>query len=349
MLIKPRKLAPGDTLAAVTLSWGGPGAFPDRYAAGKHQLEQEFGVRVVEMPNALRDPQFIADNPRARADDLMQAFTDPQIQGVVATIGGDDSIRLLRHLDLDVLRRSPKVFLGYSDTTVTHFACMAAGLGSFYGPSVMAGFGESGGLFRYMVDSVRRTLFSSAPLGIVAPNLGGWTVEHSDWSDPESQQRPRALQPSSGWRFLQGEGRREGRLIGGCVEVLDWLRGTALWPELESWRDAILFIETSEDAPPPDSVARFLRVLAAMGVLQRLAGVLYGRPGGCVPLETFDDYDRALLRVIAEEEGLTALPIVTRMDFGHTDPMFVLPYGALARIDCEARSFAILEPAVVER
>ena len=53
--------------------------------------------------------------------------------------------------------------------------------------------------------------------------------------------------------------------------------------------------------------------------------------------------------MIAEEEGLTALPIVTRMDFGHTDPMFVLPYGALARIDCEARSFAILEPAVVER
>ena len=90
MLIKPRKLAPGDTLAAVTLSWGGPGAFPDRYAAGKHQLEQEFGVLVVEMPNALRDPQFIADNPRARADDLMQAFTDPQIQGVVATIGGDE-------------------------------------------------------------------------------------------------------------------------------------------------------------------------------------------------------------------------------------------------------------------
>ncbi len=348
MLIKPRRLVPGDTLAAVTLSWGGPGAYPDRYAAGKRQLEREFGIRVVEMPNTLRDPGFIADNPRARADDLMQAFSDPRIRGVVATIGGDDSIRLLPHLDLSVLRRSPKVFLGYSDTTVTHFACMAAGIASFYGPSIMAGFGESGGLFPYMVDAVRRTLFSSAPIGVIAPNDAGWTVEDVDWEDPETQQRRRTLNPSQGWRFLQGEGRREGRLIGGCLEVLDWLRGTALWPELETWRDAILFFETSEEAPPPDAVARFLRVLAAMGVLQRLAGVLFGRPGGSVPLAQFDDYDRALVRVIAEEEGLTALPIVSRMDFGHTDPMFVLPYGALARIDCESRSFAILEAAVAD-
>jgi muramoyltetrapeptide carboxypeptidase LdcA involved in peptidoglycan recycling len=85
-----------------------------------------------------------------------------------------------------------------------------------------------------------------------------------------------------------------------------------------------------------------------MGVLERLAGILFGRPGGQVPPEKWGDYDAALRRVVAEEEGLTELPIVTRMDFGHTDPMMVLPYGIQAEIDCDAQTFSILENAVTE-
>ncbi|MDE0228332.1 MAG: LD-carboxypeptidase, partial [Spirochaetaceae bacterium] len=81
--------------AAVSLSWGGPGAFPHRYAAGKRQFEQEFGVAVTETAHALREPDWLARNPRARADDLMAAFADPNVDGIIATIGGDDSIRLL--------------------------------------------------------------------------------------------------------------------------------------------------------------------------------------------------------------------------------------------------------------
>lgn len=67
-----------------------------------------------------------------------------------------------------------------------------------------------------------------------------------------------------------------------------------------------------------------------------------------MPIEHFDQYDRAILSVVAEEEGLTSLPIVTHMDFGHTDPMFVLPYGVLAQVDCGNREFSILENAVVD-
>lgn len=87
-MIKPRRLRPGDTVAAITLSWGGPGAFPHRYEAGKRQFEAEFGVRVVETRHALREPDWIARNPQARADDLMEAFADASIDGIIATIGG---------------------------------------------------------------------------------------------------------------------------------------------------------------------------------------------------------------------------------------------------------------------
>ena len=84
-----------------------------------------------------------------------------------------------------------------------------------------------------------------------------------------------------------------------------------------------------------------------MGLLGQLSAILFGRPGGDLPVEQFDDYDRAILSVVTEEEGLTRLPIVTRMDFGHTDPMFVLPYGVLAQLDCEKQEFSIPESAVV--
>jgi muramoyltetrapeptide carboxypeptidase LdcA involved in peptidoglycan recycling len=347
-LIKPPKLQPGDSVATVSLSWGGPAVFPHRYEAGKRQLEEGFGVHVVEMPHTLRDESWLQDNPQARADDLMQAFANPSVKAIISTIGGDDSIRLLPFLDLNVIRANPKILMGYSDTTVSLLACVKAGVVSFYGPSIMAGFAENAGMFPYMVESVQGTLFSSAPIGHIAPNTQGWTVEFLDWAEPENQARRRTLTPSKGWKFLQGTGTHRGHLIGGCFEVLDWLRGTDVWPALDMWEGAILFLETSEEAPPPSAVLRGLRAYAAMGVLRALSGILFARPGGQVPLAQFDEYDEAISQVVRQEEGLTDLPIITHMDFGHTDPMFVLPYGVEAEIDCDAQRFTILENAVVD-
>ena len=347
-LMKPQRFRPGDRVATVSLSWGGPGELPGRYEAGKRQLQDEFGVTVVEMPHTLAKADWVRRNPRARAEDLMQAFADPSIQGIISTIGGDDSIRILPYLDLDVIRANPKVFMGFSDTVISHMACYKAGLGTFYGPSILAGFAENCGMFPYMVDAVRRTLFSSAPIGTVEPNTSGWTVEELNWAVPENQQRRRALQPNEGWQWLQGTGVHRGRLIGGCFEVLDWLRGTDFWPPPEDWEGAILFLESSEDAPPASMLGYFLRSLAAMGVLGKLAGILLGRPGGQIPPRQFADYDQVVQEVVAEEQGLSGLPLVTHMDFGHTDPVFVLPYGVLAEIDCAKQRFGIVESAVVD-
>jgi muramoyltetrapeptide carboxypeptidase LdcA involved in peptidoglycan recycling len=75
-MIKSRKLQPGDKVAAISLSWGGPDTFRHRYEAGKQQFEREFGVEVVETRHALRDATWLARNPQARAADLMEAFAD---------------------------------------------------------------------------------------------------------------------------------------------------------------------------------------------------------------------------------------------------------------------------------
>jgi muramoyltetrapeptide carboxypeptidase LdcA involved in peptidoglycan recycling len=199
-----------------------------------------------------------------------------------------------------------------------------------------------------MVESVRKMLFSAEMVGEITPNTDGWAVEILDWADPANQTKRRKLNPSTGWRFLQGQGLHKGHLIGGCFEVFDWLRGTDFWPEEGVWKDAILFLETSEEAPPPETVKYGLRTFAALGILDKLSGILFGRPGGKIPIEKHAEYDKVLLQVVAEEEGLTNLPIIAGMDFGHTDPMFVLPYGIQAEIDCETQRFAIVENAVID-
>jgi muramoyltetrapeptide carboxypeptidase LdcA involved in peptidoglycan recycling len=345
-LVRPPALATGDTVAAVTMSWGGPAAFPDRYEVGVRQLEDALGVRVVEMPHTRADPAWLAANPRARADDLLAAFADPSIRGIVATIGGDDSIRCLPFLDLPMIRANPKVVLGFSDTTVTHLACLRAGLVTFYGPAIMAGFAENGGPHTYTLQGVRAATFEPSPDRVWAPNEDGWTVEHLDWGNPANQERIRSLRPTTGWRWLGGDP-SAGPLVGGCLEPLDWVRGTEWWPDLDG---AVLALETSEEAPPPASVARFLRSLAASGDLARLAGLLFARPGGPdLPVADHPAYDEAILGVIRDEARLEHLPVVTGMDFGHTDPMWTLALGTSVEIDPSTATVRFPEPGVAER
>ena len=342
-MIKPRAIRPGERIAAISLSSGWPSVFPGAYRDGKRQLEEAFGVHVIESRHALADPGWLAAHPEARAADLMEVLRDQSIRGIVSTIGGDDSIRMLPFLDLSVIRENPKIFMGYSDATVTHFAFLKAGVTSFYGPSIMAGFDENGGLLPYTTNSVRQVLFrSSIPEGPISPNQGGWTCASFAWDDSKRSEKRRPLQACTGWRWLQGIGCHRGRLVGGCLDVIDWLRGTPVWPDPYVWRDSIVFIEISEDVKSPSAVVGMLRALGATGALAEVRGILFGRPYG--DEANFDRYDGAVLQVLAELH-LRSLPLITRMDFGHTDPKFIVPYGVEAEINCDARYIRFLESA----
>ena len=81
--------------------------------------------------------------------------------------------------------------------------------------------------------------------------------------------------------------------------------------------------------------------------MQQLSGILFGRPGGPVDPAQFGEYDDAIMRALQECERVD-VPVVTRMDFGHTDPVFIIPYGAQAEIDCDRQGFSILDPGVNE-
>lgn len=104
--------------------------------------------------------------------------------------------------------------------------------------------------------------------------------------------------------------------------------------------EKVLFLELSEEAIPPSAVVRVLRSIAATGALQEVRGILFGRLYG--EEASFAAYDSALLQV-CRELGLESLPVVTRMDFGHTDRMFIVPYGVEAEIDCSRQQLHYTE------
>ncbi|WP_080872138.1 S66 family peptidase [Oceanobacillus timonensis] len=344
MLIKPSKLSPGDKVATVSLSWGGAGepSLQWRYQQGAERLKTVFGLEVVPMPNSLKGQTYIDEHPEARAEDLMAAFRDPEIKAIISNIGGDDSIRLLPYIDFEIIQQNPKIFMGFSDTTIAHLFCLHAGLSSFYGPAIMTDFAENVAMDDYTVKAIHNMLFEAEAVGdISAPEK--WTSEFLEW-DISNQNITRKMLPNKGYELLQGNGIAKGRLIGGCIEVLEFAKGTIIWPQPEAWENSILFLETSEEKSDPELINRWLRNYAAQGILQQANGMIFAKPYGEVHDEA---YKEVILSVLAEN-GLTNLPVLYGVSFGHTEPKTPIPYGRLAQVNCHHASFSIIEAAVTD-
>jgi len=354
-LIKPNRLKTGDLVATVSLSGSSAGRFPARYQHGKKQFEETFGVKIIEMPNSLKTDELY-NNPQLRLDDMMTAFKNPEIKAILTNIGGDETIRLLRYMTdehFEIIRNNPKIFLGMSDTTANHFMLLKAGISSFYSPCTMFGFGENCGIMDITTQSVKKTLFCAESIGQL-PESKEFIVDRVFWDDKNDVLRKRTK--TDGWHFIQGKKPVQGRLLGGCMELLSMMNGTSIFPSVDEFENTILFVETSEEMPTPDQFSYFLRNLGAMGILEKISGILFGRPGGEFAadeqeakenwLAKYKTFDEKLLKV-CKEYDCEDMPIVTNMDFGHTVPQIILPYGALTEIDPIKKKVSILESAVL--
>lgn len=343
-LTKPSRLKRGDKIATVSLSWGGAGdkEILWRYYQGKKRLEEEFGLEAIEMENTLKGSEFLYNHPEKRAEDFMNAFKDKSIKGIFSCIGGYESIRMLPFIDFDVIRNNPKIFIGYSDTTVSHMICLKAGLSSFYGPAVLSEFAENMNMFDYTKYWINKVLFNTESIGTINSS-DIWTSEYLPW-DECNKYISRNTKANNGVEVLQGSGKVRGRLIGGCIEVLEMVKGTKLWPEEKLWEDSILFFETSEDKPSPVYFEYWLRNYGSQGILEKSKGIIFGKP---YDNQYYEEYKKVIYKVIRDELRLKDLPILYNMNFGHTAPMITLPYGALAEIDCDNNTFSILESGVI--
>jgi muramoyltetrapeptide carboxypeptidase LdcA involved in peptidoglycan recycling len=355
MLNKPQQLHRGDQVAIVSLS---SGVLGEPFAAHQRRLAeqrmQEFGLTPVYMPNALRGLDYLAAHPEARAADLKTAFLDPTIKGVFCAIGGDDTYRLLPYLLTDdefiqAVQNHPKLFSGFSDTTINHLMFYKLGMQSFYGPNVLNDWAELGPT---LLPYTKQTLehYFANPARTVIPASGVWYEERTDFSQA-TVGTPRISHPETrGYEVLRGSSQVQGRLLGGCLDSLNDILTTMrypdeartiaayeIFPDVHAWQDKILFIETSEERPAPALYHQMLAKLDEEGVLAAVAGIIAGKPQNEV---FYEEYKKILYDVTAPYKT----PILFNVNFGHAYPRTALPYGAMAEIDFDHRQLSVEEP-----
>ncbi|TDL98098.1 LD-carboxypeptidase [Macrococcus brunensis] len=341
-MIKPVKLKKGDTVALVSLSSGLAGEENLRWRTeqGIERLEKVFGLHVKVMPHALKGIEYLYQHPEKRAQDLHQALQDKEVKGIICAIGGYESIRLLPYIDFDILRKNPKVFSGYSDTTVQHLMFYQAGISSSYGPALLTDFAENVEMDDYTVDNIKKTWFSSEVIGEIKP--AAQMRQYGLKWEPENQFIARDRMLNSGYEILNGSGKVQGHLIGGCLESLAKLRGVSIFPTVDQFKGAIFFVETSEVYIKPHELEEELRSFAAMGIFDAVNGVIVGKPQNNV---YYDEYKLSWQKIM-QEYGHENLPILYNASFGHNEPKCILPYGLQAEIDTETLTFKVLESAI---
>lgn len=329
------------TVGIVSLSSGILGESRIRFETetGIRRLE-EYGLNIKFMPHALMGLDYLKAHPEKRADDLLLAFHDPEIDMILCAIGGDDTYRLLPYLfDHDELANSvtDKVFLGFSDTTINHLMLHKVGLTTFYGQAFLPDICE---LSSEMLPYTRKyfeELINTENISEICPS-DIWYEERKSFGIDQAG-KPLISHPNSGFELLQGPSVFSGKILGGCIDsIYDMFNGDRyadmpvlckkyhLFPDPEDWKGRILLLETSEEKPSPEKYRKALEYLKQTGVFEAVSGLLIGKPMD----ETYAQEYRLLLTKVIDRPDL---PIVFNLNVGHSVPRCIIPFGINAFVD----------------
>ena len=303
---------------------------------------KEYGLNVRFMPHACMGLEYIREHPEKRAEDLLAAFRDPEIDMILCAIGGDDTYRLLPYLfDHDELAQAvtEKVFLGFSDTTLNHLMLHKVGLNTFYGQAFLPDLCEIGPEMLPYTRKYFEELITTGRIRAVTPSDVWYEERRSFTPDQVGTQTP--SHPNQGFDLLQGAPVFEGKILGGCIDSLyDCFNGDRyadmpglcrkyhLIPDSQDWKGRILLLESSEEKPAPATYRQALEYLKDAGLFDSVSGVLAGKPMD----ETYaEEYKQLLTEVI----GNPTLPVVFNVNIGHAKPRCILPFGVHAVVDAE--------------
>jgi muramoyltetrapeptide carboxypeptidase len=313
-LLKPRRLKKGDTIGLIT-----PGSFiPDKALekAVRNVEQLGFKVKLGKYIRALRG--FNAGTDEQRLEDLHAMFTDPAVDGIWCARGGYGCTRLLPMIDFDLVKKHPKVFLGYSDITALHNAFyQRCGLVTFHGPVA------SSTMTPYAIAHFRRALMEENTRQVITPAGANKKIQDE------------LYQPKK----IRG-GVVRGVLIGGNLSLLAAMAGTefAIDPA-----DKIVFMEDIEEKPY--RIDRMLTQLRQSDQLATAAGFALGIFADCVPEP--EDRSLSLLETIQDRLYELGKPVAYGLSWGHISNQATLPVGVQAELDADKMQLILLESGVV--
>lgn len=316
-LIKPKRLSKGDTIGIIAPA---SGAEPDAFDKALKRLA-DFGFKTKVGKYARGDNGIFSGTDKQRLEDLHWAFSDPEINAVWCIRGGDGAPRILPDIDYKLIKRNPKILIGYSDITALHLAInQNTGLVTFHGPVASSSFAD------YAKTHVFDVLMNPT-----AP----YRVEIADGNKEKAKDSPLYKTET----IVKGKAR--GRLIGGNLSLLAAMAGTPFG--LKDLKGKILFIEDIGEFPY--RIDRMMTQLRQSADLRQLSGVALGifedcNPPKGKPSQTVQD-------VMRDRLGDLGIPVVYGLSIGHIRDQFTLPVGIEAELDANSATMTFLESAVV--
>jgi muramoyltetrapeptide carboxypeptidase len=316
-LTKPRALKRGDTIGVVAPAGPIKRERIDRALARIHDR----GFRTRTYGDIYRCTGYLAGDDATRADEFMAAFADPETTAVWCARGGYGVARMVDRLDFDVIRRNPKVFIGFSDISILHCAIQQrAKLVTFHGPNLQDGFGNQDDM-----PTASETALWRAVMADKQSAGDGYAFDFS------------AVEPLE-LRGIAG-GVASGPLLGGNLAVLCGLLGTPFEPDTAG---KILFLEDVSERVY--RIDRYLAQLSLAGKLQSAAGILLG---------TFNyeddepaDSEAEVNALLNDYCGRLKIPVLAGFPAGHAKYNLALPMGAVAEIDADNLRVKLLESPV---
>ncbi len=265
------------------------------------------GFEPIWNENVFSSQSYLAGSDELRSSEFMKAWLDPEVKAVIAVRGGYGTMRLLDHLDFDLISKNPKPFIGFSDNTALHMALSKqAGLVSIHGPHFLT-----------------------------LPDLPENTADR--YFDLLTNTKAPGACCNENLKVLR-EGKAEGKLYPANLTMLTHLTGTPYMPELEG---AILVLEdVNEEAYKVD---RALTHLALTGVFDLVSGVILGAFTHNTNQEALNGQVEDRILELTQKRGL---PVMASLPVGHIDDNHPLPCGVNALMDTEARTLELLEAAV---
>ncbi|HEX9974815.1 MAG TPA: LD-carboxypeptidase [bacterium] len=310
---KPNRLTKGMTIGVIS-----PASRPlDEaiYYRGIEYLKQ-LGYNVIESTHVLDRRGYLAGLDDDRAGDLNAMFRNPEIGAIFCSRGGYGTPRLIDKLDFDSIQNNPKIFVGYSDLTALSLAIwQKTGLVTFSGPMVAVEMGR--GIDPFTENSFWMSVTSPHPVGLLA--------------NPDSSP-VRIIKP----------GKSEGRLLGGCLSLINVLLGTPYSPDFDG---AILIIEDIDEEPY--RVDRYLAQLKLAGVFEKIAGIVLGQFIDCAPKDP-EKPSLELDQIFLDYFGNLNIPIIANFAYGHGAIKHTIPIGIHAVLDTEQGGLILAESAVLE-
>lgn len=307
------RLKPGDEIRVIAPSRSMAIIKGEQLRIAQERLNQ-LGFTITYGKNAELHDEFFSTSIEERIEDLHDAFTDPNVKGILTVIGGYNANQLLNYIDFEIIKNNPKILCGFSDITALQGAIYKkTGLITYSGPH-FSSFGVKHG-FEYTLDSFINAVTNDAPYEILAS---------SDWSDDPwyLDQEDRHFIKNNGYTVIQ-EGDAEGRLIGGNLCTLNLLQGTEFMPSL---KDSILFIEDDEESHAL-TFDRDLQSLLHLPDAQGIKGILIGRFQ-----KNSQVTEEALRKIIESKKELHGIPVIADVNFGHVQPYATIPIGGRAAI-----------------